>query len=136
MRLKNPIELFYLATPLFVAVDFVVGMPARAAGLPNPEWRVAYYALLGGCWWLCRTWPGLSPVVGLVEGSTNLTILFVSVLLPIWGASEAVMGGNVVASPMSPAAWWNLGVVAPVLILAIKSNEGALRRAAQEVRTG
>jgi len=120
---KRLFEWFYLATPAFAAADVLWGIPARAAGIPEPQWRMAYYGLLMGCWLLCRRVPASGPFVGLLESSVNLLILLLAILLPIWSAAEHLpaAGGGVALA--GPGVWLNLAISGPLLILGIKANE-------------
>jgi hypothetical protein len=116
-------ELFYLATPAFVLLDWLVGVPARAAGIPDPAWRAAYYGMLMGCWLLCRTVPVSAPFVGLAESSVNLLLLLLSVLLPIWSYGEQAMAGAAPGGVLAPGALWNVAISGPILVLSIQANE-------------
>lgn len=120
---KRLFEWFYLATPVFAAADIFWGIPARAAGIPEPRWRMAYYVLLMGCWLLCRRVPASGPFVGLVESSVNLLLLFLAVLLPIWSAAEHTPRGGGPGPLGGPGVWFNLVISGPLLILGIKANE-------------
>ncbi|MGI9625886.1 MAG: hypothetical protein ACR2QM_03550 [Longimicrobiales bacterium] len=123
---RRVLEFFYLLTPLFAAVDLVFGVPARAAGIPDRGWRLAYYGLLMGCWLACRYKPGSAPLVGLVESGVNLLLLFLAVLLPIWNAGEHMLANGGDAALYGPGIWWNLAISGPMLILSIKLNEKAI----------
>ncbi len=120
---KRLFEWFYLATPAFAAADIFWGIPARAAGIPDPHWRMAYYGLLMGCWLLCRRTPAAGPFVGLVESSVNLLILFLAVLLPIWSAAEQLPTSGGAGPLAGPGVWLNLAISGPLLIVGIKANE-------------
>ncbi|NNF27922.1 MAG: hypothetical protein HKN73_11925 [Gemmatimonadetes bacterium] len=128
MIARRLFEWFYLVTPAFALVDWVWGVPARAAGIPSPTWRAGYYALLMGCWLLCRKAPEAGPFVGIVESSVNLLLLFLAVLLPIWSAAEGTLPLETDAALSGPGVWLNLLISGPLLILAIKSNERAIAR--------
>lgn len=131
MSSRRLFELVYLATPAFALLDWAAGVPARAAGIPDPGWRTAYYGMLMGCWLLCRYVPGSAPFVGLAESSVNLLLLLLSVLLPIWTLGDRVLAGGAPEPFPAPGVWWNLAISGPLLILAIKSNE---RRILEELR--
>lgn len=123
MRSTRVFELFYLATPAFVVLDLVVGIPARVAGIPHEGWRLAYYALLIACWAVCRARPEVGPFVGLVESSVNLLLLLLSVLLPIWSFGDKVLLYGTSEFGLTAATWWNFAVSAPILIYGIKLSE-------------
>ena len=128
MVARRLFEWFYLFTPAFAILDWVWGVPARAAGIPSPTWRAAYYVLLMGCWALCRRVPSSGPFVGIVESSVNLFLLFLAVLLPIWNAAEGTIPVESGSTLLGPGVWLNLLISGPLLILAIKSNERAILR--------
>lgn len=128
LRSRSLFELFYLATPAFVLLDWLVGVPARAAGIPDPGWRAAYYAMLMGCWLLCRYVPGSAPLVGLAESSVNLLPLLLSILLPIWSYGERALQGTGPDGVLAPGALWNLAISGPMLVLSIKANERRILR--------
>ena len=120
-------EFFYVATPVFVAMDVLWGIPARAAGIPDVTWRWAYYGLLGVCWIVCRVWPGAGPLVGMAESTTNLLLLLLAVLLPIWNMDALGIGAGHVA-PTGGRALLNLAISGPLLIISIKANERVLAK--------
>jgi len=105
---------YYLATPLFAALDAVAGWPVRLAGFPDQGWRWGWYLLLFLLGLLCRARPRLAPLVGMGESSVNLTLLFLSILLPIWGMTEQVYQ---VAGPIA---------FGPVRIVNVLLSGGAL----------
>ena len=123
---RRVFELFYLATPAFAAMDLALGVPARAAGIPSAGWRLAYYAMLMGCWWVCRFWPRGAPVVGLCESSVNLLLLLLSILLPVWSVGDQFVATGSTELVFGVGVWWNVAISGPMLILSIKSNEKAL----------
>ena len=58
----------------------------------------------------------------LCESTVNLTILLLSILLPVWSAGDRVLAGG--GGPLyGPGVWWNFIISGPMLVLAIKSNE-------------
>lgn len=83
---------YYLATPLFAALDAVAGWPVRVAGFPDQGWRWGWYLILFLLGVLCRARPRLAPLVGMGESSVNLTFLFLSVLLPLWDGAAYLAG--------------------------------------------
>ncbi len=116
-------ELYYLLTPGFLLVDVLMGLPVRAAAIESTGWRLAYYALLVGIGVWCRLRPRWAHALGLVEGSVNLLLLLLSVLLPIWNAAiELPAGGEVVGL----AGVLNLALVGSMTVLAMKRSERAL----------
>ena len=90
-----PLAVYYLATPLFAALDLGAGLPVRAVGLESPTLRLGYYAVgfaLGG---VMRARPALAPGLAMLESAANLTLLMAAVLVPIWTLPETLDGAGV-----------------------------------------
>jgi hypothetical protein len=96
------IEGYYWATLLFVVLDGAFGANVRAAGLAeHPDLRVAYYALCLGCAVVAHLRPSVAGLVGLAESSGNLVILILSILLPYWAVTDAILAEKpIVESPI------------------------------------
>jgi hypothetical protein len=75
---------YYLATPLFAALDFGVGLSLRAGPIESPALRLAYYAAAFGLGFVMRGRPVLAPLLAMLESAANLTMLMAAVLIPIW----------------------------------------------------
>ena len=80
---NNWLQGYYYSTPLFILADSLLGLDFRISGLHVPGYRFAYYGFCMLCALLLWYRPRLSPLVGMGESSVNLTILMVSVMLPI-----------------------------------------------------
>jgi hypothetical protein len=99
---SNWLRSYYFSTPLFVLADSLLGLDFRVSGLHAPGQRFAYYGFCMLCALLLWFRPRLSPLVGMGESSVNLTILMVSVMLPILrpeldaaGAYTGLQGMNI-----------------------------------------
>ena len=79
----NWLQGYYFSTPLFVLADSLLGLDFRVSGLQNPAWRFAYYGVCMLFALLLWYRPRFSPLIGMGESSVNLTILMVSVMLPV-----------------------------------------------------
>src|SRR6185503_5601579 len=76
---------YYLfATPLFAALDLGLSAPIRAVGVERPSVRLGYYAATFALGWIMRARPLLAPWLAMGESAVNLTLLMMSVLVPIW----------------------------------------------------
>lgn len=117
---RSLVPLYYLATPLFAAVDLGLGVPVRAAGLERPFHRVAWYALAFAVGLLMRRRPRLTPWLGIGESTANLTLLMVAVLLPIWSLPESLDTG---AAAELPARVTNLALSGSVLVFSIYRSQ-------------
>src|SRR5688572_6675325 len=81
---------YYLATPLFAALDLGLRIPIRAAGVESLSLRMAYYAATFALGWLMTARPSLAPWLAMGESAANLTLLMAAVLVPIWSLSETL----------------------------------------------
>lgn len=116
-------EVYYFLTPVFWLMDVLLEAPIRAAAIESTPGRWTYYVLLVGIGVVCHLRPGWSAFLGLLEGSGNLLLLILSILLPIWNAAvELPAGGDVIG--MTQLA--NFALVAPMTVLAIKRAEWGL----------
>ena len=132
MRLTPPtrwVAGYYLATPLFAVADLGFGLPVRVAGiLPEPG-RLAYYGAAFALGLLCRARPVATPWVGMLESAANLTLLLLSILIPIWTLPDAVLSGAPLQAGLTPAAAANALLAGSALTVSFRRNEAdALRR--------
>jgi hypothetical protein len=81
---------YYLATPLFAALDLGLSAPIRAVGVESPSARLGYYAATFALGWVMRARPALAPWLAMGESAVNLTLLMASVLIPIWSLGETL----------------------------------------------
>jgi hypothetical protein len=125
VRGAAPIVWFYLATPVFALIDWAGWGPLRAAGIEDGTLRTLYYGVLFllGMW--ARARPAAAAPVAVVEGTANLTLLFLSVLGPIWGLLDAPGGADAVASAL-PARVVNLVLVGALVIVGIRRSLAGL----------
>jgi hypothetical protein len=128
MRSAPLVRLYYLATPLFAALDLLVGVSVRAAGIASLPWRFVYYAFSFACWVLIRRRPAWLPAIGITEGSVNLLLLFLSVLGPIFAAPAIVAEGGTPDVAFGLGKLVNLLLAGSVLILGIQSHQATLAR--------
>lgn len=119
---------YYLATPVFAALDLLADAPVRAAGLGGPAWRWGYYVILLVLGLLCRARPAWAPAVGMTESAFNLVLLLLSILLPIWSLPDAVLAGGPTVVPAGPVELVNVALSGSVAILSFKRSERALYR--------
>jgi hypothetical protein len=119
-----PISFYYLATPLFAALDLWAGLPVRAVGLESTALRLGYYALVFALGFVMRARPPLAPVLALVESAGNLTLLMAAVLIPIWSLPETLDGG---AAAELPARVLNLVLSGSVLVYAFYKSQAQLQ---------
>lgn len=117
---------YYLLTPVFAVADLGLGMSIRVAGLDEPWQRGLYYAAAFGCGALCRLHPRATPWVGIGESSTNLLLLLLSILVPIWSLPDAVMSGAEVGLPYDIESLVNALISGTALIVAFHRSQARL----------
>lgn len=130
-RARDPVLLYLLATPLFAAVDAVFGWPVRVAGIGGVPGRLFYYGAVLLLGLVCWRWPRATPLVGMGESAANLTLLFLSVLLPLWDASAVLEGGG--PRVVTPVGLANLVLVGGALVVSFQRSQWQLGK---DVRRG
>ena len=120
------LKAFYLATPAFVAVDLFLGVPLRVAALASPGLRYAYYAFSMGCGVATHVRPRVAPFVGLFESSVNLTMLVLSIMLPIFALSDRVFTDEALSLPFTPAMLGNVVISGTALIASFHIHQGKI----------
>ncbi|MDP2956340.1 MAG: hypothetical protein Q8N53_07955 [Longimicrobiales bacterium] len=119
---------YYLATPVFAVADLVFGVPVRVATVLPEISRLAYYSAAFALGLLCRARPVATPWVGILESTTNLLILFLSILLPIWGAADALTTGAPLAVSLTPLSAANAFISGSAMILSFRRSQDAAWR--------
>lgn len=116
---------YYLATPVFAVADLGFGVPVRVADVLPLAPRAAYYAVVFAFGFLCAARPRVAPWVGMAESATNLLILLLSILLPIWSLGEAVVGGGAPQVGLDAAAGANALLSGTALVVSFHRHEAA-----------
>ena len=108
---------YYLATPVFFVIDLVFHAPVRAAALPQPGQRWAYYGFCLACGLVARAHPLWTRPIAFTESCINLLLLALSVMLPIWSLVDTL---ETAAGPpaFGPARMANFMLSAAILLLA------------------
>ena len=82
MSTDHAIRGYYLATPVFLLLEFVFDLDLRVSPfIGDPRWRLVYYVLCFGCMTIILLKPALLVAVGLFECSLNIVVLFVGAAL-------------------------------------------------------
>lgn len=86
------LRLYYMATALFLLLDYIFGINIRLASLDAfPVWRAIYYVFCFAClsliWWR----PALSPWVGTIESLFTLALLIVTMGVRVMTYSDTVL---------------------------------------------
>lgn len=119
---------YYLATPLFLVPDLLLGAPVRVAALGSPGLRFAYYAAAFLLGLLVRSRPRLEPWVGLVESAGNLTLLVLSVMVPVLTLPGRVLEGSPVADLLGPVELVSAGLSGTVPVAAFHGHQAEIAR--------
>jgi hypothetical protein len=128
LRRTGFLHAYYWATPAFAALDLLVGVPLRAAALPDPYARLAYYAFCLGCAALLQLRPRAAAIVALAESSVNIMLLILSVYLPVIGVLDLAETGDVGGPQLTPIRLANFALSGFVLYRAFLASEYALSR--------
>lgn len=82
MTADRVVKSYYIATPLFLVLEFAFGFDLRVSSfISNPAWRIMYYLFCFGCMGIILWRPGYTIGVGILESSVNLVFLFVGAAL-------------------------------------------------------
>ena len=122
------VAIYLLITPAFVIADLGFGLPVRVAGLPEPGQRLVYYFVVFALGVLCYLRPRVSPFVGMLESVSNLTLLFVSILLPIWSLPDAFLSGAPLEGGLEGLALGNAVLSGTALIVSFHRSRAAVAR--------
>ena len=85
---------YYVWTPAFAVVGWVLGLPPRAAFFDDVVLRYGYYGLCLLLGLLVRWRPRWAPVTGLLESSLAVILLLASVMLPIVWLPDQLASGS------------------------------------------
>jgi hypothetical protein len=110
-------------------LDVVAGAPLRVSALQSPAHRFAYYGVVFLLGLLCRARPRLAPWVGMLESSSNLFLLLLGILLPIWSLPDAVAAGGSLQAGLDGMSAANALLVGDMLVLAFHRNRLAAAKA-------
>lgn len=119
---------YFLATPLFLVPDLLLGAPVRVAALGSPGLRVAYCAAAFLLGLLVRTRPRLEPWVGMAESALNLTLLVLSVMVPVLTLPGRLLEGTPGADLLGPAELTNAALSGTVLVAAFHGHRAEIAR--------
>ena len=118
---------YYLAAPLFLAIDLLFDAPIRAAAIPDRSLRYGYYALTLLCGLVAYLRPRAAPLVGMSECSINLLLLVLGVMMPIFEAPARAAAGEALEVGMSTSMLVNFLLSGAVLAISFRWHERELR---------
>ncbi len=111
--MSRVIQYYYLATPAFYAIDSLFGVNVRVAFLDHwPAGKTAYYLIafvLGIIAWRRPSW---AAQIGLLESSTNVGLLILSVLVWYGGVLDAAGSDFAMPAAVAPEALANFVLTA------------------------
>ena len=127
LRWSRFVRGYYLATPLFAALDLGWGINVRTAFLAGlPGLRIAYYVVAFGCGLAVRRWPRQAAQAALVESGTNIALLVLGVGAAYLSAIDAAANGGPMPDALTPAAMANVALSAAVLGASHIANQARL----------
>jgi hypothetical protein len=122
---------YYLATPLFAALDLGLSVPIRAVGVESPAARMGYYAATFALGWVMRARPRLAPWLAMGESAVNLTLLMAAVLVPIWSLGETM---DFAVADELPSRVLNLSLSGSVLVYSFYRSQARTGLQGSEIR--
>jgi hypothetical protein len=88
------VKTYYWATFLFLFLDIGFNVNIRVVGLAGfPVYKNFYYGLCLCCLGFIAWRPALAPLVAVVESGSNIALLCLGILLPIYEMPEQVLSG-------------------------------------------
>ena len=118
------LAIVYLATPVFLVLDWSAGLNLRAAFLESrPPWKWSYYGLLLVLGVAMALLPQLARPLATVEAGMNALLTSLMVLLPYVEMIGAAERGDEIVVPDFPL----LALFTSVLVLAIARVPGSFR---------
>jgi hypothetical protein len=133
-------RLYYLITPAFILLDYLVGVNVRVAVLDGlPLYKNLYYGFCAVCGLTVYLLPAVSAAVALFESTVNVAITMVSLFLPYvqsvqhWADLE---GGGELPLTVGPEVPINLLLAGVVAVIAFKQTSEALSRQFSDATAG
>lgn len=120
------LEWYYLGTPVFVLADVYLSAPIRVAALGGSPWRWPYYGFALGCGVVCRVWPSRAALTGMLESVTNLVLLMLGILVPIWSLPARLEAGDPLVGPFDQVSLLNFLLSGAVFLTAFYRSQSAL----------
>jgi len=121
---NRPLALYYLATPLFLVVDFLLGFNVRVSFLAAaPGLRIFYYAVCFGCGLLSLgRFRRFLPLAGLVECTLNIVLLVLSIMIPVISLPARVFAGEAICLPFTTTFFVNFLISTVFFLYAFYGN--------------
>ncbi len=123
-RANRPLAFYYLATPLFLVGDFLLGCNVRVTFLAAaPALRIFYYAVCFGCGLLSISrYRRFLPLAGLVECTLNIVLLVLSIMIPVINLPALVFAGGAIGLPFTTTFFVNFVISTVFFLYAFYGN--------------
>lgn len=128
MQANSLFRIYYLGTPLFMLIDYLLGFPMRVAGIEEPGWRLLYYLFCIACAIALFLWPAQATLLALAESSINIFLLIYSVMGPVMNLGAVVASGEPMPAIITPAGLLNFFIVGIILIFGFHTATHALAK--------
>ena len=126
MQVNTIFRIYYLGTPLFMLIDYLLGFPMRAAGIEEPGLRLLYYLFCIACAVACYIAPTRSALLALTESSINIFLLIYSVMGPVVNLGSMVASSEPMPEIITPAGLINFFIVGTILVFGFHSATHSL----------
>ena len=118
------LSLYYLATPAFLLGDLGLGLNLRVGYLnAYPGLKYAYY---GGCFLVgllsLRRSATFLAAASLVETTLNISLLILSVMIPVLQFPMVILAGGTPVLPFSPLFFCNFGLAGTFFLVSFYQN--------------
>ncbi len=111
--MSRVIQFYYLATPAFYAIDALFGLNVRVAFLEHwPAGKTAYYLIAFTLGIIAWRRPARAAQIGLLESSSNVALLILSVLVWYGGVLDAAGSDFGMPASVAPEALVNFVLTA------------------------
>ena len=126
-RADLALRAYYWLTPVFALAD-LAGIDIRVAALEGHRgWRMAYYALCMLVAVVAWRRPAFAAPAAILESSTNILLLILGFLAPLYALPGAVEGGGPVAPPVTAGRVVNFLLAGGIAVTAFHAQVAALK---------
>lgn len=121
------LEVYYLATPAFLLLDILFGVPLRVSTLDTPLFKYGYYTLSLGCGLAIQARPRAAPFIGLGESAFNFLLVILGILGPYWQmVNQAGDPNATLTNPFTPVMFVNAIIAGSIAVVSIKANQARI----------
>jgi len=121
------LQLYYLATPIFVIIDIVWGVNIRVPFLDYcPLLKYTYYTVVFACGIYTYKYPGKADIVGLLESNINTGILILGFMLTYYNLASNILESMTFENPFTIKAVINFSLSGFILLISSYRNSWLL----------